>query len=108
MDSLQEVTPQQEEDAVSVIERSKMCIGSWKSLMLPNNIVTGCDTVKMEQSATNSGTLERAQLVTNTTLRMTQGSVSHVHKLYTYICMHVRYSHSYTVTVHACGLSHSK
>ena len=75
MDSLQEVTPQQEEDAVSVIE---------------------------------SGTLERTQLVTNTTLRMTQGSVSHVHKLYTYICMYVRYSHSYTVTVHACDLSHSK
>ena len=61
MDGLQGVIPQQEQNTMSVVERSKMCIGSWKNVMLPNSFVTGV-TVRIPQPVTND---TRTQLVTN-------------------------------------------
>ena len=69
--SPQEVIPQQEVDTES-IKRSKLCIG-WNSVMmtLPNT-VTGVTMVMIQPLIKD--TCKRTQLVTNTTLKITQGT----------------------------------
>jgi len=66
-DCSQEAIAQQEVVEIESVKTSEMCIG-WNSAKLPNDLVTGVTTV-----TTQNGTLEKAQLVTNSTLKMTQG-----------------------------------
>jgi len=62
-DCSQEVIAQEVEEIESV-KKSEMCIG-WNSANLANDLVTGVTT--------QYATLEKTQLVTNSTLKMTQG-----------------------------------
>lgn len=67
-DSSQEkVVPQQEVESVN---RSEVCIGWSSAMTIPNNIVIGV-TIAITQPVTND-MLKRTQLVTNTTLKITQ------------------------------------
>ena len=87
-ESSQDVIPQQEVETESV-KRSEMCIGlNCVMMALPKNIVTGI-TIMI---ATNP-ILKRTQLVTNTTLKTTQGS----YMQYTY-ASHTTYVNIYTYT----------
>ena len=78
-ESSQDVIPQEVE--TELVKRLEMCIGlNCVMMALPKNIVTGI-TIMI---ATNP-TLKRTQLVTNTTLKTTQGS----YMQYTY-ASHIR------------------
>ena len=68
-DCSQEVIAQQEVEIESV-KKSEMSIG-WNTVKLPNDILTGV-TIITTQLVRNAN-LEKAQLVTNSTLKITQG-----------------------------------
>jgi len=71
-DCSQEVIAQhvQEVEEIESVRRSEMCIG-WNSAKLPNDLVTGVSGVTIV--TTQYTTLEKTQLVINSTLIITVG-----------------------------------
>ena len=110
VDTSQQVIPQQEESEPT--KNSEMCIGRNSIVTLPNNVVC----IRIIQSL-NTPTLNRTEMVTNTTLMTTQGMTTHrnIHILIKYkiymctqvtdvlhFCRHkMKTAHFYTVYVYS-------
>ena len=89
-----EVIPK-EETASESVKMSKLCIGLNHTMKPPSNTITGITTTT--QSVMND-VIERMQLVTNTTLTITQGKQYTHHALCTYyiaILIQNLYSHAH-------------
>ena len=69
MGKIIEVIPE-EETASESVNMSKLCIGLDHSITPPSSTVTG---ITMTTRPATSDTIQRIQLVTNTTLKITQG-----------------------------------